>query len=243
MSTLIWWFTSWHWGFLKFKQSIVFKCGFVAGGETSNFETTHSPVVDSFDNVSWSTTRIANMPPPNVVYFCSVKINSTLIMTIGGYITTPGYVAVPNTTFYNSLENRWYPGPSLKSGRTEHTCAILNWKNPSSGQTERYVVVVGGIVGSTFLHTVELLYLNEPFLNSTWVNGPQFLPLQMSGTLTEYNNSVVLAGGLSDNSDPTPKMFQLSSPNGPWVEMKQRLKQARFLQTSFLVPDELVTCR
>ncbi len=54
-------------------------------------------------------------------------------------------------------------------------------------------------------------------------------------TMVEYDNSLII---LYENA-----MYQLSSPVGPWVEMKQKLEimlQPKIV--SFLVPDEIVNC-
>jgi hypothetical protein len=38
------------------------------------------------------------------------------------------------------------------------------------------------------------------------------------------------------------KVFITLTIDGPWVKMKQTLKEARYEHVSFLVPDELVNC-
>jgi len=69
------------------------------------------------------------------------------------------------------------------------------------------------------------------------------LTLAISATMIEYNNSVILVGvdGPSEGVDSN-HLYQLSSPTGQWVEMKQTLKQERSRHVSFLVPDNIVNC-
>ena len=59
-------------------------------------------------------------------------------------------------------------------------------------------------------------------------------------TMIEYKNSLILIGGTGDVEGDA--LYQLYSPDGPWIKMKQTLKNKRYEHISFLVPDELVTC-
>jgi len=56
-------------------------------------------------------------------------------------------------------------------------------------------------------------------------------------TMTEYNNTAILVGGLSNKY-----LYQLSSPDDQWVEMKQALKERRAAHVAFLIPDNIVNC-
>ncbi len=58
--------------------------------------------------------------------------------------------------------------------------------------------------------------------------------------MIQYNNSVILVGGSSEADGH--HLYQLSSPNGRWIKMKQTLKQNRATHISFLVPDDIVNC-
>ena len=64
--------------------------------------------------------------------------------------------------------------------------------------------------------------------------------------------SVVLVGGGGDdlaNAAEAPisfdgdALFQLKSPEGPWIELEQKLKEKRSQINAFLVPDDLVNCQ
>jgi hypothetical protein len=130
------------------------------------------------------------------------------------------------------------PGPSLNTPMYRPSCGILRWKNPESNQSENVVVAQSG-------QQVSLLFLNEDTNNNgpQWKVGPQISnPTDLAkATMIEYSNSVILIGGHSGIELPK-NLNQLSSPDGPWVEMRQTLKKGRFEPVSFLVPDDLVNC-
>ena len=103
------------------------------------------------------------------------------------------------------------------------------------------VVVAGGDYTEhefNFLSSVELLSLND--FEPSWVMGPSLPKAVGFGTMVEFQNSVIIVSGNGEGDERS--MYQLSSPTGPWVEMKQKLKEARGDNVSFLVPDELVNC-
>ena len=58
--------------------------------------------------------------------------------------------------------------------------------------------------------------------------------------MIEFQNSVILVGG--DGGVDGQHLFQLSSTSGPWVQMKQTLKEPRSKHVSFLIPDALANC-
>ena len=82
------------------------------------------------------------------------------------------------------------------------------------------------------MSSVELLLMNE-FETSEqgWVMGPN-LPGKIGySTMTEYQNSVILVGGEGVHGQ---HLYQLSSPTGSWLKMKQTLKESRAQHVSFL---------
>ena len=184
--------------------------------------------IESFNGSTWNTGRFAQMPTA-VSFHCMVKINDSLLMSIGG--TVNGQGATDDTFFFIIAEDKWKEGPKLNIARDNHACGIMNWMNTTSGELEKIVVVTAGLGTSS----VELLNLNEyESFDKGWVNGPE-APFDRGGsTMNELENSVVLVGGHN--------LYQLSSPSGPWVEMNQTLKDERWGHVSFLVPDELVNC-
>ena len=78
----------------------------------------------------------------------------------------------------------------------------------------------------------------------------KIVKVEIEGVCLLTSGSVVLIGGggedLTDTTLPISfdgdQLFQLKSPEGPWVELQQKLKEKRSQHTSFLVPDELVKC-
>jgi len=121
----------------------------------------------------------------------------------------------------------------LNTARGGLSCGILNWKNPETDQFEAIAVAAGGPSD-----TVELLFLGRG--DSPWVMGPSLPHAAGLSTMIEFQNSVILVGG--GGGVDGQHLYQLSSPNGTWVEMKQTLKEPREGHMSFLVPDEIVNC-
>ena len=70
---------------------------------------------------------------------CTLKINSTTIMIIGGYVGSNRFGS-KDTWFghYNEDPWKWIKGPNLLTGRYAQSCALLTLKNID------YIVVVGG---------------------------------------------------------------------------------------------------
>ena len=103
------------------------------------------------------------------------------------------------------------------------------------------VVVAGGDYTEhefNFLSSVELLFLND--FEPSWFMGPSLPKAVGFGTMVEFQNTVIFVGGKGDADGRN--LYQLSSPDGTWTEMKQTLRYPRIAHTSFLVPDDLVNC-
>ena len=189
---------------------------------------------ESFDGQKWNEDQFEDLPEP-VFRHCLVKVNNTMLISTGGRINSD-YSG--NTNVLNVLDNTWTPGPQLRDPRSEHTCGVMNWKNPDTGSQEKVVVVAGGVGDPGFVLSTELLFLDQ--FNSGWVAGPS-LPKEVSdATMVDFQDGVIHIGG-SGNVDGF-HLYQLSSPNGSWTLMDQTLKESRVLHVSFLVPDELVNC-
>jgi len=217
---------------------VFFIAGGIVNGQHSNVITN---VVEIFDGTSWNSLQTQYLPKP-VLDHCITKINSSTLLSIGGR-SGKDYEIFRNTYFYNVQSNKWTPGPFLRNSRSHFSCGILRWKNPETNQLEKVVVVAGGENG-TFGRTssVELLNLSDgDTIKGEWEIGPE-MPKELQGTtLTEYNNSLILVGGF-DGENNQDSLYQLSSPNGPWVLMKQTLKIKKASHASFLVPDDIVDC-
>jgi len=88
--------------------------------------------VETFDGAVWNNYYIENRPEPGTGS-CSVKINSSTILSIGGFNGSSG---IKNTYFYNGHLNKWI-----------------------SHQIRNVVVVVQ----SNTNQNVELLFLNDDY--------------------------------------------------------------------------------
>ena len=194
--------------------------------------------VDSFDGQTWNQEKFPDLPRPNV-HHCMVKMNNSMLLQIGGTYGMYSAVLIRDTYFFDINENRWFEGPALNQPRQYHSCGVMNWINPNTESEEKIVVVAGGQPPLK----VELLYLNN--LQAGWVYGPSLLGDMMGpeSRMIEFQNSVILIGGYSEDIAEQLYLYQLSSPNGPWKRMKQNLKQSRMAHVTFLIPDELVDCQ
>jgi len=208
----------------------------VAGGSSTSFGDKKS--VEAFDGNEWSLEKVSPLPT-SVGEHCMVRINDSTLLSIGGYQNLAKWTS--ETNFYDSISNNWYAGPKLSVTQGEHTCGVLNWYNPDTDQNEKVIVVAGGYNSAQYVSSTELLFLNEYETSQQgWVMGPNLPSAAEFPTMTEYNNSVILVGGAYGVDGQ--HLHQLSSPTGPWVEMKQTLKEKRSRHVSFLVPDEIVNC-
>ena len=101
------------------------------------------------------------------------------------------------------------------------------------------VVVAGGYNGQ-YMSSIELLYINN--LSRGWQYGP-LLPFSVAySVLVEYKDSVVLVGGGGTGVDGK-HLYQLSSADGPWIEMEQTLPISKIDHIAFLIPDDLTDCQ
>jgi hypothetical protein len=100
---------------------------------------------ESFDGFNWNQTKFSNLPEP-ISINCVAKINSTTLMSIGGskYDLSSKYTG--ETNFFNVIQNKWVAGPQLTIPRVFHACAVMNWKNATSGIIEKVIVVAGTTV-------------------------------------------------------------------------------------------------
>ena len=187
---------------------------------------------EAFDGHVWRQDLVSSLPV-RLVQGCVVKINDTTLLVAGG-IVDDEILSNRKTFFYNSLEDKWFPGPTLPASKNGPSCGLLNWFNPDSGKQEKVVVVSGGDKSNdTFL----LFMQDYDTKQSGWTIGPPVPVPSFVGTMTELHNSVILIGGGQDGH-----LYRLDSPFGTWVKMNQTLKVPRFGHDSFLIPDELVNC-
>ncbi len=174
--------------------------------------------------------------PKTIDLHCLVTINSSMLFLTGGLLDTTYFGESNYTYFFDVLNNKWISGPPLIYERYDHSCGVMNWFNSATGTTEKVVVVAGGTdkMGNA-LSSVQLLFMSN---YNNWADGPS-LPKEISGSrMVEFQDGVILVGGEGNDN----QLYQLSSPDGPWTEMLQVLKEKRIYPVTFLVPDEIVDC-
>jgi hypothetical protein len=199
--------------------------------------------VETYDGESWDQNRFANMPAV-VSHHCLVKINDSMLMSIGGLINGR---SIGNTYFFDVMKNTWMVGPLMNTPRIDHSCGVMNWKNPSTGKMEKVVIAASGNeANGRWLSSVELLFLGNYENNKAgWSIGPP-LPVSASYTsMVEYKNGVILVRGLYQGtpySVTNQNLYQLQSPFGQWTTMKQTQKDYFEGDWAFLIPDDLVNC-
>lgn len=197
--------------------------------------------VEAYNGNFWNQLDYASMPRPSF-YHCLVKINSSLLLVIGG-VSNNQYSSA--TYFYSVRSNIWYPGPNLVIPRFGHACGVMDWLNPANNLTKKYVIVAGGNQQNGYVtNSVELLNFDD-YVSSNigWQTGPN-LPRALShGQIAEYHRSVVHLGGWEQGrwGDGT-YIYKLTSPAGPWVLMRQSLKVLRDHFVTFLIPDDSTYC-
>jgi hypothetical protein len=206
----------------------------IAGGSKTNHGD--QDIVELFDGKSW---QMIESLPKAVGEHCMVAINDTVLLSIGGY-NDGTEIRTSETHFYDFITNTWSPGPNLIVGRTGLSCAIVNWKIPNC-QSEKIVVAVGGHNISRG-HSSDVEFLCTDKTRYRWHSGPNFAKGIAYSALVEYKNTLILVGGQGPGGVKSQHLYQLSSPDGSWVEMRQTLKVARKAHIAFLIPDELTTC-
>ena len=108
-------------------------------------------------DVEAGTTTIGPSMPLAIGYPCTVKINSSTVLIIGGI----GSSYLKSTYFYSNNEKTFKAGPYLMVPRSYHTCNILSNGNGS------YVVVTGGYDNGVYTDSTEYLDLDEPTIWKT----------------------------------------------------------------------------
>ena len=179
--------------------------------------------------------------PGSNLYGCMVLLNSTTAFLIGGVDgSESGIIYSPNTLFLNteSSSQEWVQGPTLNIGRDYHSCGRIR-KDSSSHQFS--VIVVGG-GNKQPLKSVEILDEGA----SEWRNGPD-LPfgIRFGSLVEDPTGGVILVGGFSSfDNQYLQTLLRLSDAgdDAKWIEMPQKLKFGRNEHTSFLVPNNIVSC-
>jgi hypothetical protein len=212
---------------------------FVTGGLNDLFNHNTAEVLTE---QGWKT--LPQSLPVTIFGHCSVLINSTTVMVIGGLQNK----IMSSKTFYFNTENEvWTEGPQLKNKRADLSCGRIR-KNSQS--QELSVIVAGGWNGAKILSSVEILDLGS----NEWRKGSDLsFGIDHAKMVEDLNGGVILVGGRSvpnpGDEDSQLKyyldtLFQLphGEANAEWTQMQQKLKYPRFDHVAFLVPDNIVNC-
>jgi hypothetical protein len=113
---------------------------FVAAGTGRDGQT--QSTVEAFDGINWNQTKYSNLPF-SIMGNCMVKFNNSMLMSIGGSKKHNQADSTGETNVFDVIQNKWFTGPLLSIPRMHHFCEVLNWKNTTSGQIEKVIVVAG----------------------------------------------------------------------------------------------------
>jgi hypothetical protein len=201
---------------------------FVFGG-ANNFSLDGSTVIEVLHHNSSDWSYYEPVLPVETWQHCAVMINSTTVMLLGGMESHTDTVS--STYLHTFGTDEWTKGPSMIKARAGHSCGNIE----DFGQS--YIVVVGGN-SNVNMKTTEILDIDT----MVWKSRPD-LPNnhnQWHGAMISFNNSLILFGGFFNDMTT---LYQLSSINGTWMEMEQKLtNEAPNGLFAFLIPDEYTTC-
>ena len=161
----------------------------VTGGDTTARNTsTRSVQLNSSEILQEGGWKLSSSElPKSITNFCTVQINHSTVMTIGGF--GPGYVQ--NTYIFNSELLSWSSGPLLNSKRERLACGNVIW---SLNSYHFSIIAVGGSNNVDHNKTTEIL----DDIEGNWRLGPE-LPFAIDdGSLMEDPaGGVILIGGES----------------------------------------------
>jgi len=194
---------------------------FVTGGidELGNVTTT----VEILKGNKWDYN--AEMPV-ELQYHCTVLLNSTAVMVIGGMNKT---TYQSDVFYFNSNSEKWTKGSPLNKPRAGQSCGRVR-KNSQSHHFS--VIVVGGYDGG-HLSSVEVFDETA----GVWNYGPDFPIGTNIGTLIEDPNGGVLRVGGETNVDDyfSDAIYRLphAGPDAEWVKMPQKLSTGKHRHVVF----------
>jgi hypothetical protein len=174
--------------------------------------------------------------PVTIGYHCTVTINSTTVMAIGGYQNDK---LAGNTFYFTFGGKNWSVGPALKYPRYMLSCGRI-MTDPTNQQMS--VLVAGGSNGlRESMSSVEILDEGT----SEWRNGPGLpFPISYSQMVEDQYGGVVLIGGVVSTLGRLDMLYHLphAGIDAKWSEMEQKLKTGRYFHSAFLVPDNIAGC-
>ena len=100
--------------------------------------------------------------PVKIVGHCSFKINATHAIVTGG--DQDRSISTPNTWYVDLTTTRVTPGPTMKTGRSNHGCSVFQHG------TKSYGIISGGWDGSR-LDSTEIIDFDQE--SPSWTEGMQ----------------------------------------------------------------------
>merc|ERR1712062_794103 len=132
-------------------------------------------------------------------------------------------------------------GPTMKTGRTGHGCAIFQDGAKSFG-----IVAGGNNFNIGYLDSTEMIELDQE--SPTWTRGPK-LPRRMTRfTLVETSQGTYAMGGLDEDRNRRNEVLQLDCPGDQISSTSCQWKEVGYLQfarsrhVSFPVPESFANC-
>ncbi len=189
--------------------------------------------VDILKETEWE--RLSSSLPTVMRHHCMVLVNSTTLITVGGY--NGSYLK--DTYILNAARSSsWVPGPLLKYSRYVHSCSRIR-KN--ANDLPEFIIIAAGGSGSGSTASVELLDEGA----SQWRDGPE-LPtgIYHAQMIEDPLGGVILIGGYSSSNAYSDTMYRLAhaGEGARWMELPQKLSIGRKLHTAIMIPDDIVNC-
>lgn len=188
--------------------------------------------VEIWDENAW---EVSSMKMPTAINLhCSVQINLTTLMIIGGYNGS----GRAETYILNTDTEQWAQGPSMLEARYGFGCGQIR---AHRSQPYLSIIAVGGNDKAKTLRSVEIL----DDVSGNWRFGPPLpVPLYDGNLVEDPAGGVILIGGQNSEIGIHDTLYRLShaGPEASWSKMPQKLQYGRIYQVSFLVPDQITNC-
>jgi len=210
---------------------------FVTGGKHDKHnENSSLNTAEVLTEEGWKT--LPQTLPVRISKHCSVLVNSTTVMVIGGEQNAR---QSSDTYLFNTENEVWTEGPKLSKIRSHASCGRIRKDSQSQ---EFSIIVAGGLdENGTTLSSVEILDLGS----NEWRAGPDFPFGIQEAKMVEYQNGeVILVGGISYPANQPIFQLQHGGADVDWTTMLEQMLEEDLgseLAFAFLVPDSIVECK
>ena len=131
----------------------------IIGGEDENYNA-----LKTTELISSSGSEEMTDFPVTIYVHCSFKINATHGIVTGGIQDGYYYSSSTSTWFVDLTTTRVTPGPTMKTGRSNHGCSVFQHG------TKSYGIISGGYNGSR-LDSTEIIDFDQE--SPSWTEGMQ----------------------------------------------------------------------